>query len=1425
MRLNDIISFRRDLLFHGAVEIGWLEDNVDLAERAAAHYCFHGPAYHGIDRALAEDQALRQVDTATFTLEVLERITGRRADEPFTLAVAGYGTGKSHLAVTLASLLRAPRSPLAGRILDNLSSADRRIGARVGQILNAVDRPFLVIAINGMRDFDLTGEIVRQVMLALREHGLDTSPLDDLRPRFRYAANFTEAFFDALRADYAAAFGDAGAEQVLERLQQQDEEAFGWVSAIHERKIGTALRAVGQESLHDLIRVTRETYCGAGRPFAGIVVLFDEFGRFLEFSVQRPQVAGPGALQQLFEAVQANGEGVFLLPFIQFELRAYVSRVAPELRDDLQRYVTRYDVVHKTRLSTNLETLIANLLEKRDRAALRTQVGERGEPSGALRTQMQMWFPEMAAHAIWNDGETFERVVQEGCWPLHPLATWLLYHLASVGRSLQQRSALSLLADAYAAVEERDVSPGLSIAPVDLCGDPLIDEFVAAEKSGQQGAAAQAYRSVLSKYGHQMTPLEVRVLRAVLLMAKTSPRTTSRDDCLRALAMFSGRAAEAVAPALHSLERERGCLSWDEGLCQYEIVSDAVPRTQFVAYLDNEVGRVSADNRASLFGVRYAEWFPDLATFPTDFGARSQIATKEWNYRVHFTGVKLLGSQIRLAVTYWLEARAVDEAKGQLIYCYVGPESDLNAVRAAATAQLRTRLESAGVRWETGAPIAIMLLPDEGGEFGAKIAEYWVLEQGMAARDVERYNAFLYGRKVSTKQDLENLFDALRRQRQMVFATAQDVRVSTLGATLDGLFDALYPQRITFPFDGYSTTRGNAAPDCALFTRELFLGHLDQDWISSRSSRERNRAVQVLSEAWQAFDRAGALRLLPGNPAVRRLIESLDARLTEPGAERPLVLGQAIRELCAPPVGCNLAAAGLLLGLFVGARMASVELLKGGRPISMENWLRVALSRNTLDLSVLDDTVVVQVSDVVRNEWSLLLNGWEIETTYFGILEYRKKAEELVKRVPVPQALLYQYDNLKRKASDALAQLSGHSRRLDDAAEKVQSGIEQDSFPVLSWGSALWADLRGSMSLEPDLWTQTQVAFVERQGAAARVQCQERFEKWLRRLRPPSLAKIASYIDTLRRVGGNLAKMSLVQEKELLDQCIEQLEQNARFMEQVHRLKPDVEQYIRQNSPGAATPISDINEWLQRVEGFREVLKDVQGRKAIMAQDYLDSIVAAIDEYVRVCNARIREQKERLMAVYNTAPDTIAAIHSLRGEAIALQQIFVGQGEDAADLELIVAQLASIESGYRQLANEGLSPDEFEQTLERCAAETETQFGRDAPPLDNEAIYDALAVGIRERREREADTWIRTQVPEPDAVAAASAERARDWRERLWSAPRYLREEQKELVRHSMAACDRRLEALQVDGLVALYEALPVASRKEFLARIGLAGA
>ncbi len=1419
-RLGEIVSFRRDLLFNGAVQIDWLESNPKLARKAAVHFAFHGPSYHGVDRE-GRGSELPPVDTATFTLDIIERLIGGRADDPFALAIAGYGTGKSHLAVTLALALGAPDSEVADRVLANLATADRDIGARARSLLKELGQPFLVVALNGMKDFDLTGEIVRRILAALRERELDTSPLEDLRPRFRFAANFTASFFDALRKDYEGAFGPTSADRIVARLEEQDEEAFRRVSAIHEQRIGTPIRALGQESLHDFLRVARQAYCGPEKPFAGILILLDEFGRYLEFSVERPQVAGPGALQQLFEAVQANGEGVFFLGFIQYELQAYISRVARELRDDLQRYVTRYDAVHKRRLSTNLETLIANLLEKRDPAALARQMADAPD-AAELQAQMKRWYPELADHAVWANSESFRRVVQEGCWPLHPLSTWLLYRLASVGRTLQQRSALSLLADAYEAFVDREVGPGFSIAPVDLCTEGLIEEFCASERFGQQGTSGQAYRSVLAKLGHQLSPEEIRVLKAVLLAAKTNARVASKQDGQRLIALLAGYSVSAAAAALQSLEAERGAVTWNEGLRQYEIVSDAVPRAQFVAYLADRVSDIPAEQRALIFSENFARWFPEATTFYTDFGAESQIHTKEWHYAVTFSNAGRLPNHIKLAFESWMEARAVNEPKGRLIYCYVDEKSSLSMIMEAARQQLRACLEQADPRPSNGAPIAIVFLNDLDGTFGSTIAEYWVLTQGLSSTEAQRYGSFVLDRQAALEQVLRNQFEALQRQRLMLFATDRKVRASTLSGTLMQLFEAVYPERIPFPFDGFSTTSGNAASDCGLFTRQLFQGHVDEEWIAALPIRQRNRAVTVLVDSWGVLSNAGGLRALPANAAVRRVIESLEARLTAPDDPRPLNLGRAFRELCAPPYGCNTASAGLLLGLFVGARKDQVELIRGGKPISLERWLQSAMPRNYLDLVVLDGTAVIRVSEQAMGEWNRLLNAWELETTHEGRARYLSQAEELRDRVPVPQALYYQYENLCLKATESRRKLQEYEEELEKGLKKVNKGLNADDVGSLSWGGAILSQLHSKLIAEREKWTDDQVRVVERSAAQARIETQTRFRAWLRRQTVTSASEFAPFEILMALIARNLERLGLLKEKAALEAHLEKLEEHIRFVEDVRQLSEQIDAFARANPLGGSMPLSALEALLREVAAFEQAIEEARQRGVEAVRERLDDAAKVLSGFRRACQDHIARLRERASALYNARIGSLSDIRKLQAEVVALCHLYEGKERDLSDFRMVGRQLDRLEADYRRLDSDELSESDFEALLKECIAATEAEFGEDEPPLDHEAAYEGIAEDIRVRRRQRAHEWMRTYVPDKATVHKADADRALEIRARLQGAPGCLAPDQLKVVSELLKACERRLDELEVEGLVARYRSLPEPSKQEFLKRIGV---
>ena len=150
-RISDVIQFRGNRLFHGAVNIQWYGTDEDKTRAAGAAFVFHGPKYHGVqqdDVGTAHGHQL--MDTASFARSVVRRCYGLE-DHPFTLAIAGYGTGKSHLGLTLAILLHSPEGEMAQHILSAIEAADEGIGADIRVNLQEAKQPCLPVALNGCK--------------------------------------------------------------------------------------------------------------------------------------------------------------------------------------------------------------------------------------------------------------------------------------------------------------------------------------------------------------------------------------------------------------------------------------------------------------------------------------------------------------------------------------------------------------------------------------------------------------------------------------------------------------------------------------------------------------------------------------------------------------------------------------------------------------------------------------------------------------------------------------------------------------------------------------------------------------------------------------------------------------------------------------------------------------------------------------------------------------------------------------------------------------------------------------------------------------------------------------------------------------------------------------------------------------------------
>lgn len=1433
MRWQDIVDLRQDLLFNGAVALSWLEENPMLAEKAARHFIFHGPG----------DSTAGLTDTASFTAELLERLTGG-GNDPFMMAVAGYGTGKSHLAVTLSTLLTEPRSQLAGEILEHLELADREMAARVREYLAGLPQPYLVVAINGMRDFDLGQEIIRQVLRTLQRLGISTSVLEELRPRFKTAINFVRSFYTHLQEDFVARFGDGCTEgQIVSLLQEQDELTFRKISEIYSQKMGAPIHTVGQESLPDFIRVVQEHYCGPNRPFAGLLIIFDEFGRYLEFAVQKPHVAGSGVLQQLFEAVQTYGQRVFLLLFIQYELRAYISRVAPELRDELDRYVTRYDAVSRYRLSSNLETLIASLLEKKDADELCRRVAEnRGEYEQCWQLLSGM-LPAGTVRPLWRNRDDYQRVVCKGCWPLHPLSTWLLQRLAA-GRELQQRSVVTLLVEAYRCAAEREQPPRALLRPVDLLTGDLLEEFVASERLGGRGAAAQAYQEVMHKYGQRLSSEESTVLKAVLLATRLGLKIDNLTAYRVLLVQCCGLPEENLVAALEALEGEYGVLSWNAALCQYDIVADAVPRQEFLERLKQRAKGVGMQQRAEIFRRQLAGWL-EKKEYPVDFARENNIATPEFRYEVVFSDISLLKAQLEFALSGWREALAPDKSRGRLIYCYVGPESNLERVRQETQREVNHLLAGEAAAGRYGAPLAVVFLPDIQGELGQLLAEYWVLQEEMSPEERSRYGHFIQERQTSLLWEMHDCFNRLVECRQYLTAAGGMVCGGELSRVLNNLFAEVYPARIPFPFDGFEKTKGLAAGDCETFTRQLFQGGLTKDWIAALPSRTRNRATELFIKIWQAMGDNGQVRLKPAHPAVRRLFDWLDCWLEKgevdiPAALDPaeqmetgiegtadagggglLSLGRVMRIFCGPPFGLNLASVGLVLGLYYCRRQDSLQLMFKGEPCKIADWLHRAFAGKFLNLAVLDETVFCRISQQDVSEWQKLLDEWESAAALDELLQMEKKAEALRQKAALPGELYYRLELLKKSNNEHRARLRDYENTLNNALERLEKGRQRQDVSKISWAAADLAGLFNQVSNDKTYWGRQRWEEVSGHYAAARLLVKNLFSEWLRGQLAHSKAQLNDLKREMKRVEHNLVNIDLDEEREQLVQHMKQVEEHVLELEKIRQVCDDVSQLVRKPVDDRVTVVT-LRGWLEQVQELAGRLEQARKRLNI-AGHQLDEARRQLAEFQKKCHQQLETISERAERLFNfQVVQSMTDLYDLAREAAALCYLYRGSPKDLEDLELVKRQAELMDGHFQRLEREQEQLDDaaLRGLCQLLLQELSAAFVDDQPPLDGEMIYESMLELLLSERQRRAAHWLEHHLPEETQIAALSAERCARALQALQQRPPYLNSEQQEQVQQAVMLLQQRLDNLAVEGLLARLREMPLHQQRAFWQRL-----
>lgn len=1420
-RLADMLRFKRELFFEGAVQLDWFYDP-QRREAASRAFVFHGPQYFGISRDDVQAGSHEPVDTCTFARMLAQRLYDEGAENPLIMAIGGYGSGKSHLALTLASLFGFSASePLSKQIIKNIGDADASIGEQIREV---IDRPNLVIALNGMKDFNLTYEILNCARKALKLHNVDESPLRTITRSYDLARSFVKRSFDRYTEEFEQAAAEAGmpstgrnlAAYLTENLDA-DTNAFEVVNKVYQQATGVPIRWDDGISAGDVLAKLDEAFCGDRGVFNKILILFDEFGRFIEYASEFPTRAGEAAIQQVFEAVQnANGNVVFV-GFIQSDLKTYLARV--QKSSSIVRYVGRFEASDKVYLSSNLETIFANLIERKNQNLFSTYVsGNRSrtlEYWQSFHTDLLSWVPRASERALWREWDRFSKVVLEGTYPLHPLTTWMLANLSSW---LQQRSALTFVNSEFETLATNELfefSEPPMVYPIRLIESDFFTELLRAEEEGrQQSEYCVLYNQVLRKHKDKCSQIMLDVLAANVILRIGRFKTSNRAEAIRALSYCIPHNRKAIEEALYNLENELGVLSFDDSAGCFDFVEDATGAEDFRRFIRKLRDKTHTHIEPSL---AFAD--PDVkellgvqTAVNTSFASKKGIRTQEWQYTQEILPLADITSRtVEGMKTEWLKATSPDKPKGRIVWVYMGPNDTLDA--------LQRLQELIRVNDLDQSPILFFLVNDGEGRLLDAVKDLIMLK-GMSSEERAKFARFIPDYQSKTARAVEDTFKEIAARRELITPAGISQVNIRLADYCEARFDQVYPRVIPFQFEGFQNK--NIAPAkklLAQIAKNLLTGRMDYQSVQAMSRDSKNRVEAVLVAdwymSWGVLSREIQLSY-PQNEGVRSIYREIDNALESQGS---LDIARIFFRYLAPPYGLNEFSLGLLLACYIAYKGPGIKVRLNGTLIKTLDWAERTYLDKGIDFRILEDTQLVQVDvDKYLARYTQLCERIEHTSDVSEARELDAELRRLKQEQDVPRDLDYRVKACEMMLEEALRLYAHVSRLLESQYEALQHAIADpahlDMVKLLGVISAC-EDRSGYIpgssrfKFSPDQTDQ-----FERLAAKARAYVEKHFESWLTALKCDSVAQVSRFESFMEKLIKTLNDVGYVNFARKARGRLDAILSNMAHIRMLQTIRERIESYLRDCKPSSLATYNQLSEWMRTGRELKDFVRTHPNLSDAEIADYqakIDQKLDAVEKAFKELHLQVSEAYDMAFAL-----STVQDCHTLLAKMKAIFSRNI-KNEDRESLDAIARDTERFIADLDSLSAVGGGRQNVRKAIERLRTKWD---GQDSG-IDFNVVLDSLWADYETRFDEQDRAWSDRYLRYgPADIAGWEAEQCVRWQEDTRLLPDYLREETVHLYSEIKDMVQERLNALNIESVVTMFARLTPEQKRVCLIKL-----
>ncbi len=334
------------------------------------------------------------------------------------IAIGPYGTGKSLITALITGIVS---KSVSNATIDNLafkfSKSDEEIYNKINKLKTA--NTIIPIILNGYEG-DFEEVLLNKINNELKKNDIhvtgSTMHLHIVDMINKWEKNYPLLYATFLTMLEKTAYDSV--EHYFNLLQNENDGAITWFRDIYPLLTGG--NVFSSFSDHSFMTTIEEIFEQTEQQGKGIFIIYDEFGRFLQTLPENKIEKTMGILQDLAEFIDHKSKISSLLLITHKHLSNYFIRFNDDLKNEFNRIEKRFKIYI---IKNDQETFfdIANELIKN------YDILEYSEIDVQKQISMLRKFSLFDYNQI-----VLENKIVKGCYPIHPVSTYLLIKLSSL---------------------------------------------------------------------------------------------------------------------------------------------------------------------------------------------------------------------------------------------------------------------------------------------------------------------------------------------------------------------------------------------------------------------------------------------------------------------------------------------------------------------------------------------------------------------------------------------------------------------------------------------------------------------------------------------------------------------------------------------------------------------------------------------------------------------------------------------------------------------------------------------------------------------------------------------------------------------------------------------------------------------------------